>query len=238
MKQRQLGDLWPVSPLTISAAGLASIWGETPEQEGIATLHAALEAGINHIDVAPSYGRGRAEQLLGKAMSGGWPDGVKLTTKSHVGHLPPEEVLPKLKDSLQRSLASMGREQVDLMVLHSQLIADDWQCPRHADIQHRVTVPLSLFREAVVPAMQALVAEGLCAHWGITGIGPANRCARCCTTATRPTGQRRCSASSMRWSPPVHWISPTRRKTRRPPARRYQRRVSACWASVWCRPVR
>lgn len=172
MEQELLGALWPVSKLTISAAGLAAIWGKTPEEEGIATLYAALDAGINHIDVAPSYGRGRAEQLLGKAMEAGWPEHVRVTTKVRVGNIAPLDVLPRLRASLQRSLSTMGRQQVDLLVLHSQIVPDGWQCARHRETQDKTTIPLTLYQQAVVPALRALVAEGLCANWGITAIGP------------------------------------------------------------------
>ena len=171
METRPLGSLWPITRLSISAAGLASLWGETPEEEGIATLRAGLEAGCNHLDVAPAYGRGRAERLLGKAMSDGWPDNLRLTTKVRVGTIAAEDILPRLRTSLQRSLATMGRAQVDLLLLHSQIIPDGWTCPRRADNQALTTVPLTLYRQAVVPAMRQLVAEGLCGAWGITAIG-------------------------------------------------------------------
>lgn len=218
MQRQSLGGLWPVSTLTISAAGLASIWGKTPEDEGIAALFAALDAGINHVDVAPSYGRGRAEQLLGKAMASGWPQDVRLTTKTHVGTLPPEEVLPKMRTSLQRSLRTMNREQVDLFVLHSQLIADGWQCARNAEVQHRVTTPLSLYRDAVIPAMRALVAEGLCAAWGITGIGPCEPvrvATEDCTAEDRPAAVQ-CivnmleSPGALDFADPQQWPPKTR----------------------------
>jgi aryl-alcohol dehydrogenase-like predicted oxidoreductase len=45
------------------------MWGGTDEQEGIATIGAALEYGINLIDTAPVYGLGHAEELVGRALA-------------------------------------------------------------------------------------------------------------------------------------------------------------------------
>jgi len=43
-------------------------WGAVPEDDAISTILGAVERGINLIDTAPIYGRGRAEELIGKAM--------------------------------------------------------------------------------------------------------------------------------------------------------------------------
>src|SRR5947209_8561736 len=45
------------------------MWGGTDEAESIATIHAAIEHGINIIDTAPVYGFGRAEEIVGKAIA-------------------------------------------------------------------------------------------------------------------------------------------------------------------------
>ncbi len=45
------------------------MWGGTEESEAIATIHAALDDGINLIDTAPVYGFGRSEELVGKALA-------------------------------------------------------------------------------------------------------------------------------------------------------------------------
>ena len=44
-------------------------WGEVSERQAIATVHAALDAGVNLFDTADSYGLGRSEELLGKALA-------------------------------------------------------------------------------------------------------------------------------------------------------------------------
>ena len=48
----------------------ANIWGQTPDETLIAAVRHAFDVGINFLDTAPTYGEGRAEQLLGKACLG------------------------------------------------------------------------------------------------------------------------------------------------------------------------
>ncbi|MBW8870609.1 MAG: aldo/keto reductase [Acidobacteriales bacterium] len=63
-----------VGGVQVSRVGLGtwaiggSEWGAVPEDAAIATILGAVERGINLIDTAPIYGRGRAEDLIGKAM--------------------------------------------------------------------------------------------------------------------------------------------------------------------------
>ena len=60
MRQNGFGKLWPVSALTLGGGGIGMVWGETTLDECVATVHEAVAAGINLIDLAPSYGDGRA----------------------------------------------------------------------------------------------------------------------------------------------------------------------------------
>ena len=59
MQQHAFGPLPPVSILTLGGGGLGMLWGETSFDECVATVHATVAAGINLIDLAPSYGDGR-----------------------------------------------------------------------------------------------------------------------------------------------------------------------------------
>jgi len=67
MRQNSFGKLWPVSALTLGGGGIGMVWGETTFDESVATVHEAVAAGINLIDLAPSYGDGRAERVVGEA---------------------------------------------------------------------------------------------------------------------------------------------------------------------------
>jgi aryl-alcohol dehydrogenase-like predicted oxidoreductase len=58
-------------------------WGEPDHKASIATIHAALDAGINFIDTADVYSQGESEVIVGKALAGGRRDDVVVATKFH-----------------------------------------------------------------------------------------------------------------------------------------------------------
>jgi aryl-alcohol dehydrogenase-like predicted oxidoreductase len=58
-------------------------WGDPDHDSSIATIHAALDAGINFIDTADVYSQGESEIIVGKALAGGRRDNVVLATKVH-----------------------------------------------------------------------------------------------------------------------------------------------------------
>jgi aryl-alcohol dehydrogenase-like predicted oxidoreductase len=81
MRMRSLGSLGQVSALTLGGGGIGSVWGTVERAEAVATVRAALDAGITMLDVAPTYGPGEAELVVGEALGGAVPDGVLITTK-------------------------------------------------------------------------------------------------------------------------------------------------------------
>lgn len=171
MREHQLGSVGSVSRLTLGGGGLGQVWGETSRDEAVATVHAAVAGGITLYDLAPGYGRGEAETVIGAAFEGRPPAGLRFTTKCQLGSPPADEVASKIRRNLERSLATMRLSRIDILFLHSNIIPDDFTYPRDAEVQHRFATRRSLFEDAVVPAFEALVAEGLIGHWGITGVG-------------------------------------------------------------------
>jgi aryl-alcohol dehydrogenase-like predicted oxidoreductase len=129
----------------------------------VATVRAAVESGISLIDVAPSYGNGEAEEVVGMAFGGRLPHGVRVLTKHHVGH-DSVEVEAKMITSLEASLQRLRLDFVDVLLLHSQLV------PRPDPERESWTTPLELFEEAARPALQNLVDEGRVGAWGITAV--------------------------------------------------------------------
>src|SRR5271169_1110896 len=81
MKLHPFGPLFPVSTLTLGGGGLGMLWGQTTFEECVATVHAAVAAGINLLDLAPRYGDGQAERVVGEAFGGRLPRGVHVTSK-------------------------------------------------------------------------------------------------------------------------------------------------------------
>ena len=83
MEYRSLGRTGiQVSPLCLGAMMFGG-WGEPDHETSIATIHAALDAGINFIDTADVYSQGESEIIVGKALAGGRRDDVVLATKVH-----------------------------------------------------------------------------------------------------------------------------------------------------------
>jgi len=171
MQTRQLGGLWPVSRLTLGGGGLGQVWGPTDRDEAVATVHAAVEGGITLFDLAPGYGRGEAEAVIGAAFAGRPPAGLRFTTKCQLGTVPADDVAATIRRRLERSLEALRLPRVDLLFLHSNIIPDGYRYPRDAETQSGFATPVSLFRSAVIPAFEALRSEGLIGAWGITGVG-------------------------------------------------------------------
>lgn len=186
METRQLGNLWPVSSLTLGGGGLGQVWGATTREEAVATVKAAVDAGITLLDLAPGYGRGEAEMVVGEAFDGKLPAGVRTTTKYQLGSPPAHDVYRKMEESLRRSLSHMKREQVDLFFLHSNICPDGFSYPRFAERQDRFATRWTLYLDTVIPAMERLRANGLIGAWGITGTGIPMVIRQALTHSTKP----------------------------------------------------
>lgn len=171
MEKRDLGKLGPVSVLTLGGGGIGQVWGPTTREEAVATTKAAVDAGITLIDVAPLYGRGEAERVVGETFGGKLPDGVRLSTKCLIGTLAPEDVHAKLERSLTRSFEALKQDRVDMFVVHSNLCPDDYTFAQNASTQDRWATRWSCYVDGVIPAMERLVKDGLIGAWGITGTG-------------------------------------------------------------------
>ena len=84
MEYRSLGRTGiQVSPLCLGAMMFGG-WGEPDHETSIATIHSALDAGINFIDTADAYSQGESEIIVGKALAGGRRDDVVLATKVNI----------------------------------------------------------------------------------------------------------------------------------------------------------
>jgi aryl-alcohol dehydrogenase-like predicted oxidoreductase len=165
MEHRPFGPLGTVSVLTLGGGGIGQVWGETTHEESVATVLAAVEAGIDFLDLAPGYGNGEAERVVGDAFGGALPAGVRVSTKCRLDAAPANEVRSMLERSLEASLDRLRLQRVDLFLLHNQLVTVD-DTARGVSGTSRAT-----FAEAVRPAFEELIAAGRVGAWGITGIG-------------------------------------------------------------------
>jgi len=78
----QLGASGPrVSPVGLGCMGMSGMYGEADEAESVATIHAALDAGINLLDTGDFYGMGHNEILISRALEGGRRDKALISVK-------------------------------------------------------------------------------------------------------------------------------------------------------------
>ena len=110
MQYRTLGKTgWRVSEITLGGGGIGMVWGETSQEECIATVKQAIAAGINIIDVAPMYGKGKAEEIVGKAWSE-LPDKPLIATKVFIRPNDRADLAGTIRQSLEASLIRLGTE--------------------------------------------------------------------------------------------------------------------------------
>src|SRR6266508_298066 len=82
MIARSLGSTGPaVSALGLGCMGMSDLYGPADEAESIATIHAALDAGVNLLDTGDFYGMGHNELLLREALRGRARDQVVISVK-------------------------------------------------------------------------------------------------------------------------------------------------------------
>ena len=121
MEKRALGRGGPeVSALGLGCMGMSEFYGPGDDAESIATIHAALDAGINFLDTADVYGPYTNEVLVGRAIRGRRSE-VVLATKFGIVRDPAEPTRrgvsgkPEyVRASCEASLKRLGVETIDL----------------------------------------------------------------------------------------------------------------------------
>lgn len=117
MEYRQLG----VTGLKVSAVGLGGNVFGPPRQDlatSIATVHRAIELGVNFIDTAYIYNDGRSEEYLGEALFDR-RDKVVIATKFHfLNRGADETVSERIRDHCETSLRRLKTDYIDLLQIH------------------------------------------------------------------------------------------------------------------------
>lgn len=186
MQMHAFGPLPPVSRLTLGGGGLGMLWGATTFDECLATVHAAVAAGITLLDLAPRYGDGKAEDVVGAAFAGRLPPSVRVTSKCNLANPAPAEIETILRRSIETSLQRLRLARLDLFFLHSNIVPDqDFIAHSGPDAAARM-LPYAVFASHVRPLFERFVAEGLIGAWGITGIGQPDTIIRVLHETPRP----------------------------------------------------
>jgi aryl-alcohol dehydrogenase-like predicted oxidoreductase len=121
MNHVQLGKTGPsVSTLGLGCMGMSGMYGPSDRRTSIATIHAALDAGINLIDTGDFYGMGHNEMLIGEALKGVARDKVILSVKTGAlrdrdgGFNGIDNRPAALKNFIAYSLQRLGTDYVDI----------------------------------------------------------------------------------------------------------------------------
>jgi len=156
-----LGTAGPrVFPLALGCMGMGagSFYGDGDEAEGIATIRAALDRGVNLIDTGDFYAMGKNELLVGKALAGGWRERAVVSVKFGALRGPDGAVLgydarpAATKNFLAHTLSRLGVDHVDIY--------------RPARLDPAVPI------EDTVGAIADLVKAGYVRHIGLSEVGP------------------------------------------------------------------
>ena len=158
MRMRTLGAGGPeVSAIGLGCMGMSDLYGPADREESIATVRAALDAGVTLLDTGDFYGMGHNELLLAWALAGRARDGYQLSVKFGVRRGPDGAVLgvdtrpASVKDSLAYSLRRLGTDYVDIY--------------RPARLDPKTPI------EDTVGAIAELVEAGYVRHIGLSEVG-------------------------------------------------------------------
>ncbi|MFJ5880158.1 aldo/keto reductase [Kitasatospora cineracea] len=170
MEQRVLGRTGrPVSVIGLGTWQLGADWGVVLENDALAVLNAAADAGVTFFDTADVYGDGRSEQLIGRFLksrqSAGDGAGLMVATKlgRRMPQLPENYTLANFREWTDRSRRNLGVERLDLVQLH---------CP-----------PTSVYSsDEVFDGLDTLVEEGRTAAYGVS----VETCEEALTAIARP----------------------------------------------------
>ncbi|WP_166388724.1 aldo/keto reductase [Catellatospora methionotrophica] len=167
MQQRILGRTGRnVSVVGLGAWQLGADWGSVSEDDALAVLATAVDAGVNFVDTADVYGDGRSETLIGRFLRERGP-GHGITVATKMGRRVAQEAANYHVDNFKawndRSRANLGVDTLDLVQLH---------CP-----------PTEVYADgAVYDALDAMVDEKRIAAYGVS----VETCDQALTAIARP----------------------------------------------------
>jgi aryl-alcohol dehydrogenase-like predicted oxidoreductase len=153
MNTRVLGKTgYTISEIGFGAWAIGGSWGEVGEDDAVAAVHAALDAGVTFIDTADGYGDGRSERIIAKVLGERSTNDVVVATKAGRRldpHVAEGYTIENIEAFIDRSRANLQTDTLDLIQLH---------CP-----------PTEVFyHPELFDGLDGLVAAGKIRHYGVS----------------------------------------------------------------------
>lgn len=159
MQQRQLGRTGPkVSALGLGCMGMSGMYGPSDRAESIATIHAALDAGIDLLDTGDFYGMGHNEMLIGEALK----------------QVPRDKALISVKFGALRDPAGgwVGYDARPAAVRNFLAYTLQRLGVDHIDVYRPARLDPNVPIEETIGAIAELVKAGYVRHIGLSEVGP------------------------------------------------------------------
>lgn len=122
MNTRTLGKTgYQISEIGFGAWAIGGSWGDVAEEDAVAALHAALDAGVTFIDTADVYGDGRSEKIIAQVLASRPEDEIVVATKAGRRldpHVAAGYTIDNVEAFIDRSRTNLRMDTLDLVQLH------------------------------------------------------------------------------------------------------------------------
>ncbi len=172
MKIREFGRTGlQVSELVFGGGFVGGILVHADDATKLAALRRALQAGINWIDTAPSYGQGKSERALGWLLEE-VEETPYLSTKVQLDTADLSDVPGQIERSVEASFGRLRRDSVDLLQLHNPIYAETAGGTAVAS-GAAIGIEEVLRKDGVADGLERMRAQGLTRFIGLTALGEA-----------------------------------------------------------------
>jgi aryl-alcohol dehydrogenase-like predicted oxidoreductase len=151
-----------ISELVFGGGAVGGLLIDQDDETKLKAIQRAMEAGMNWIDTAPSYGQGRSEEALGWLLKE-IDDEPYVSTKFAIDTNILDDIPGQIEKSLEGSLKRLQRDSVTLLQLHNWIGS--------TTKGYMIAVSDILRQDGVLDGLERLKDQGLIRHFGITALG-------------------------------------------------------------------